>query len=115
MGVLAQLVRTKGRIQALLHANLIHPTVQRSSVRAGGRALAAKSLPLGNDERGMLRRYVDELERVSAQLANLDKVLAQQALDDPRAKRLMTNSRRELRRGLYCPGLDRRCTLVPNA
>ena len=80
MGVLAQLVRTKGRIQALLHANLIPQYKGHLFGPVGRRWL--QSLPLESDERGMLGRYVDELERVSAQLANLDKVLAQQALDE---------------------------------
>lgn len=88
MGVLAQLVRTKGRIQALLHANLIPQYKGHLFGPAGRRWL--QSLPLEQDERGMLERYIEELERVSAQLADLDKVLAQQALDDPRAMRLMT-------------------------
>lgn len=88
MGVLAQLVRTKGRIQALLHANLIPQYKGHLFGPAGRRWL--QSLPLDQNERGMLGRYVEELERVSTQLADLDKVLAQQALDDPRAMRLMT-------------------------
>jgi hypothetical protein len=47
-------------------------------------------LPLPDEERAILRRLVDELGRISGQLAELDKVIAQQALDDPRARRLMT-------------------------
>jgi transposase len=38
----------------------------------------------------MLGRLIVELERVSSQMAELDKILAQQALDDPRARRRMT-------------------------
>jgi transposase len=38
----------------------------------------------------MLGRLILELDRVSTQMAELDKTLAQQALDDPRARRLMT-------------------------
>ena len=38
----------------------------------------------------MLQRLIGELERVSQQLSEIDKVVAQQALDDPRALRLMT-------------------------
>ena len=88
MGVLAQLVRTKGRIQALLHANLIPQYKGHLFGPTGRRWL--ESLPLAVEERGILGRYVAELERVSGQLADLDKVLAQQALSDPRARRLMT-------------------------
>jgi transposase len=88
MGVLAQLVRTKGRIQAILHANLI-PRYEGHLFGPAGRKWLAR-LPLPAGEGDLLRRYVDELERVSAQLAHLDKTLARQALDDPRAVRLMT-------------------------
>lgn len=88
MGVLAQLVRTKGRIQAILHANLIPKYEGHVFGPSGCKWLAA--LPLADDERTLLARYLDELERVSEQLADLDKSLAQQSLDDPRAHRLMT-------------------------
>lgn len=88
MGVLAQLVRTKGRIQAILHANLI-PKYDGHLFGPEGRKWLTH-LPLAAEERALLGRYVNELERVSAQLAELDKALAQQSLDDPRALRLMT-------------------------
>ena len=88
MGVLAQLVRTKGRIQAILHANLI-PKYDGHLFGPEGRKWLAQ-LPLAAEEQAMVGRYVNELERVSAQLAELDKTLARQALDDPRALRLMT-------------------------
>ncbi|WP_407193101.1 hypothetical protein [Bradyrhizobium sp. STM 3566] len=38
----------------------------------------------------MLQRLITELERVTKQLSEIDKVVAQQALDDPRALKLMT-------------------------
>lgn len=88
MGVLEQVVRTKGRIQAVLHSNLIPPYKGHLFGKAGRKWL--DGLPLPDEERAMLGRLVTELERASAQLAALDKVLAQQALDDPRARRLMT-------------------------
>jgi transposase len=88
MGVLAQLVRTKGRIQAILHANLI-PKYEGHLFGPEGRKWLTR-LPLAPEERALLGRYVDELERVSAQLADLDKEFARQSLDDPRALRLMT-------------------------
>lgn len=87
MGVLAQLVRTKGRIQAILHANLI-PKYEGHLFGPEGLKWLAQ-LPLAADERAMVSRYVNELERVSDQLAELDQTLAQQ-FDDPRARRLMT-------------------------
>jgi transposase len=87
-GVLAQVVRIKGRMKAILHANLIPPYKGHLFGKAGQRWLDA--LPLPPEERGMLQRLIAELERVSHQLAEIDKVVAQQALDDPRALRLMT-------------------------
>jgi transposase len=81
-------VRTKGRIQAILHANLILKYKGHVFGPAGRKWLAA--LPLADDERTLLARYLGELERASMQLAELDKSLAQQSLDDPRARRLMT-------------------------
>ena len=87
-GVLAQVVRIKGRMKAILHANLIPPYKGHLFGKAGQRWLDA--LPLPPEERGMLQRLIAELERVSQQLSEIDKVVAQQALDDPRALKLMT-------------------------
>jgi transposase len=88
MSVLEQSVRIKGRIQAILHTNLIPRYNGHLFGKAGRKWL--DGLPLPKEERAILARLVDELERVTAQLAGLDKVLAQQALTDPRALRLMT-------------------------
>lgn len=87
-GVLAQLVRIKGRMKAILHANLIPPYKGHLFGKAGQRWL--DSLPLPEEERGLMQRLMAEMERVSAQLAEIDKALAQQTLDDPRAHKLMT-------------------------
>lgn len=88
MGVLEQAVRVKGRIHAMLHANLIPRYTGHLFGKAGRRWL--DGLPLPDDERGILLRLVAELESVMRRLAELDKVIAQQALDDPLARRLMT-------------------------
>lgn len=88
MGVLEQSVRIKGRIQAILHTNLIPKYSGHLFGKAGRKWL--DGLPLPEEERAILVRLVHELERVTAQLAELDKLLAQQALADPRALRLMT-------------------------
>ena len=88
MGVLEQVVRLKGRIQGILHSNLIPKYTGHLFGKLGRKW--PDSLPLPDEERAMLGRLVVELERVSDQLAQLDKVLAQQSLDDPRARRLMT-------------------------
>jgi transposase len=88
MGVLEQSVRLKGRIHAILHANLIPKYSGDLFGKAGRKWL--DGLPLPADERAIMARLVDELKRVTAQLAELDQTLAQQALADPRALRLMT-------------------------
>jgi transposase len=88
MGVLEQLVRLKGRVHAILHANLIPQYKGHLFGKAGKKWL--NSLPLPDEERAILARLIEELERVSSQLAELDKRIAREALDDVRARRLMT-------------------------
>jgi len=85
MGVLEQVVRTKGRIQAILHANLIP---KYSGGKAGKKWLAG--LPLPEEEKAIVGRLVDELERNSDQLAKLDMTIIREALENPRVVRLMT-------------------------
>ena len=72
----------------MLHLNLIPRYTGHLFGKTGRKWL--DNLPLPDEERAMLGRLVAELERVSAQMAELDQVLAQQSLDDPRALRLMT-------------------------
>lgn len=88
MGVLEQLVRTKGRIHAILHANLIPKYSGHLFGKAGKAWLSAQPLP--DEERAIVGRLVDELERNTEQLASLDKTIVREALEDPRAVRLMT-------------------------
>jgi hypothetical protein len=88
MGVLEQVVRLKGRIQALLHANLIPKFAGYLFGKSGRKWL--DHLPLPDEERAMLIRLTSDLERTMKDLAELDKAIARQALDDPRARRLMT-------------------------
>ncbi len=88
MGVLEQVVRTKGRIHSILHANLIPKYPGNLFGKVGRKWLNAAPLP--DDERAIVIRLVDELERTSTQLRDLDNVLARESLDDPRAGRLMT-------------------------
>ena len=88
LGVLEQVVRTKGRIHSILHANLIPKYSGHLFGKAGKKWLA--SLPLPEDERTILARLVDELERITEQLAELDKAITSESLEDPRVVRLMT-------------------------
>ncbi|SFQ33480.1 Transposase IS116/IS110/IS902 family protein [Bradyrhizobium sp. Ghvi] len=87
-GVLAQIIRIKARMKAILHANLIPPYKGYLFGKRGQHW--PHSLPLPSKERAMLQRLITELERVTKQLSEIDKVVAQQALDDRRALKLMT-------------------------
>jgi hypothetical protein len=88
MGVLEQVVRTKGRIHATLHANLIPKYMGHLFGKAGKKWVAG--LPLPDEEKAIIRRLVEELERNSDQLAKLDMTIIREALEDPRVVRLMT-------------------------
>jgi transposase len=59
MGVLEQVVRTKGRIHAILHANLIPKYSGHLFGKAGKKWLAG--LPLPEEEKAIVGRLVDEL------------------------------------------------------
>src|SRR4051812_49851549 len=56
--------------------------------KAGRAWVAAQPLP--EDQRRTVARHLDELDRLSADLATFDATLARRALTDPRAERLMT-------------------------
>ena len=73
MGVLEQVVRTKGRIHSILHANLIPKYSGHLFGKAGKKWLAG--LPLPDEEKAIVGRLVDELERNSDQLAKLDMTI----------------------------------------
>jgi transposase len=88
MGVLEQVVRSKGRIHAILHANLIPKYSGHLFGKAGKKWLAG--LPLPEEEKAIVGRLVDELERNSDQLAKLDRTIIQEALEEARVVRLMT-------------------------
>ena len=88
MGVLEQVVRTKGRIHSILHANLIPKYSGHLFGKTGKKWLAG--LPLPDDEKAIVGRLVDELECDSDQLAKLDMTIIRNALEDPRVVRLMT-------------------------
>ncbi len=86
--LVAQMTRLKNRIHAVLHAHLI-PPYQGSLFAKRGRAWL-EALPLAEDQRRVILRHAGELDRLGAELAELDKSLAQKALDDPQVRRLMT-------------------------
>ncbi|MBQ0819423.1 MULTISPECIES: IS110 family transposase [Microvirga] len=86
--LVAQMTRLKNRIHSVLHAHLI-PPYQGSLFSKRGRAWL-EALPLAEDQRRVILRHAGELDRLGAELAELDKSLAQKALDDPQVRRLMT-------------------------
>jgi transposase len=88
MGVLEQMVRTKGRIHAILHANLIPKYSGYLFGKAGKTWLSG--LPLPAEEKRIVGRLIDELSHSTEQLALLDKTIAREALENPQAVRLMT-------------------------
>ena len=86
--LVAQMTRLKNRIHSVLHAHLIPPYPGTLFSQRGRAWLAA--LPLAEDQRRVILRHAGELDRLGAELAELDKSLAQKALDDPQVRRLMT-------------------------
>ncbi|MDM0117745.1 IS110 family transposase [Variovorax sp. J22R133] len=86
--LVSQMTRLKNRIQSILHANLIPRETGRIYGKKGRARL--EELPLPPDQRRVALRHHDELGRLAAELAVVDKELAQRALDDPNVKRLMT-------------------------
>ena len=86
--LVSQLTRLKNRIQSILHANLIPPYKGVLFSKRGRAWLEAQ--PLSEDQRRVVLRHAGELDRLGAELADVDKSLAQKALDEPLVKRLMT-------------------------
>jgi transposase len=86
--LVSHMTRLKNRIQSVLHANLI-PRYAGALFGKRGRAwLDAQPLP--EDQKRTIARHLGELDRIGAELAELDKALAKQALRDDRVRRLMT-------------------------
>jgi len=86
--LVSQLTRLKNRIQSILHANLIPPCKGVLFSKRGRAWLEAQ--PLSEDQRRVVLRHAGELDRLGAELAEVDKSLAQKALDEPLVKCLMT-------------------------
>ncbi|WP_086924660.1 IS110 family transposase [Variovorax sp. JS1663] len=86
--LVSQMTRLKNRIHSILHANLMPRETGRIFSKSGRARLEA--LPLPVDQMRMALRHHDELGRLAAELAVIDRDLAQRALDDPNVRRLMT-------------------------
>jgi transposase len=86
--IVSQMTRLKNRIQSVLHANLI-PRERGKLYTKTGR-LRLEQLPVPADQKRAILRHLEELDRLAAELAILDKDLAAEALNDADVKRLMT-------------------------
>lgn len=81
--------RIKNSVHAILHAHLIPKCPHADLFNRRGRDWLARQ-PLPDDEHFAIGRHVRELDRLGDDLAVLDRQIAQDALDDPAIKRLMT-------------------------
>lgn len=88
--VVQQMTRIKNRLHSVLHANLI-PPFEGELFSLTGRAWL-ETVPLAADERIAVRRYLADLDQRATDLDALDQALAGRALQDGRARRLMTLS-----------------------
>ena len=80
--------RAKSRVHAVLHTNLV-PKYAGHLFGKGGRRWLDK-VPLPDGEKTLLGRQIDELDWLNGRLETLDRHLARVALDDLRARKLMT-------------------------
>jgi transposase len=86
--LVSQMTRLKNRIQSVLHANLIPPYKGTLFSQRGRAWLEAQ--PLAQDQHRVVLRHTAELDRLGVELAEVDKSLAQKALNEPLVRRLMT-------------------------
>jgi transposase len=87
--IVKQRSRLKNIIQSILHAHLIPPCPAADLCGAKGRTwLSGQRLP--EDERLAINRHLREFDRLGDDLKVIERDLAQSALEDGRAKRIMT-------------------------
>ncbi len=86
--LVSQTTRLKNRVQSVLHANLIPREAGNLFTKKGRARLEQLAVPV--DQKRLVLRHLDELDRLAAELLVIDKDLAQRALDQPNVKRLMT-------------------------
>lgn len=81
--------RIKNEVHAILHAHLIPKCPHADLFNRRGRAwLERQDLP--DDERGAITRHIRELDRLGEDLAELDRAIAEDALEDQNIRRLLT-------------------------
>jgi transposase len=81
--------RLKNEVHAILHAHLI-PKCPHADLFNGRGRTWLEHQPLPDDERSAIARHVRELDRLAEDLVILDREIAQEALEDPAVKRLIT-------------------------
>ena len=87
--IVKQRSRLKNIIQSILHAHLIPPCPAADLCGTKGRGwLSGQRLP--EDERLAINRHLREFDRLGDDLKVIERDLAQSALEDGRAKRIMT-------------------------
>jgi transposase len=86
--LVSHMTRLKNRIHSVLHANLIPPYGGKLFSKGGRAWLEAQPLP--DDQKRAAVRHLGELDRIGAEVAALDRGLAEQALGDERVRLLMT-------------------------
>lgn len=87
-GVVQGMTRTKNRVHAVLHANLIPPYPGKLFMAPGRKWLAEQ--PLAEDERAAVNRWLMALDAMEQELAEAERALASTCLGDDRIRRLMT-------------------------
>ena len=86
--VVQGMTRTKNRIHAVLHANLIPPFSGKLFLRPGRKWLAEQ--PLSVHERAAVDRWLAGLDAMEQELATAEAAIATACLGDARVRRLMT-------------------------
>lgn len=82
-------IRIKNQVQAVLHRNLLpHPPVADLFGTRGRDWLAHQALP--PDERASVESLLRQLDFYGVELAEVEREMASQVMDDPVVKRLMT-------------------------
>jgi transposase len=81
--------RLKNEVHAILHAHLIPKCPHADLFNRCGREWLA-SQPLPEDERAAISRHVRELDRLGEDLAELDRDIAESAIEDAAINRLLT-------------------------
>ncbi|WP_323779154.1 IS110 family transposase [Leisingera sp.] len=81
--------RIKNEVHAILHAHLIPKCPHADLFNKRGRDWLARQ-PVPEDERAAIARHIRELDRLGEDLAQLDRGIAQDSLDDKEIQRLLT-------------------------